>query len=215
VLQSANCDQTYSGQYVGYWSIECITAGRPPQNAQQRELLRNKQYPGVAYLLAQDPRDESVADVKARTKAIRYIENHLSRAPLVAAARVGRVWGFFRVRQEVNFDIFFERRGHWPSWAGTWMYYALLALSVYALVVMRKRRVPISPMIAIVLMVTFTAAISIGITRYRVGADVMLAILGGVGLDALWRLARRSAAPPIPPSPPTAPDDREPELVSS
>ncbi len=67
------------------------------------------------------------------------------------------------------------------------MYYALVALSIYALVVMRKRRIPISPMIAIVVMVTITAAISIGITRYRVGADVMLAVLGGVGLDALWR----------------------------
>ena len=58
------------------------------------------------------------------------IEDHLTRAPLVAAARVGRVWGFFRVRQEVDLDVFFERRGHWPSWAGTWMYYALVALSV-------------------------------------------------------------------------------------
>ena len=65
------------------------------------------------------------------------------------------------------------------------MYYTLVALSLYTLVWMRKRRIPISPMIAIVVMVTFTAAISIGITRYRVGADVMLAILGGVGLDAL------------------------------
>jgi 4-amino-4-deoxy-L-arabinose transferase-like glycosyltransferase len=192
VLQSANCDQTYSGPYLGYWNIECITAGRPPVNQQQRDLLDNKNFPGVAYLLAQDPRDESVADVRARTKAIHYIEDHITRAPLVAAARVGRVWGFFRVSQEVSFDEFFERRGHWPSWAGTWMYYALVALSIYALVWMRKRRIPISPMVAIIVMVTFTAAISIGITRYRVGADVMLAILGGVGLDALWRLLRPS-----------------------
>jgi hypothetical protein len=73
-------------------------------------------------------------------------------------------------------------------------------LSVYALVVMRKRRVPISPMIAIVAMVTVTAAISIGITRYRVGADVMLVVLGGVGVDALWRLfeARRRGRRPVP-----------------
>lgn len=143
--------------------------------------------PGLVYLIAQDPRDESIPDVTARTKALDYIGDHLERAPIVALARVGRVWGFYRVRQEVNFDVFFERRGKWPSWSGVWMYYALLALSAYALVVMRKRRVPISPMVAIIAMVTVTAAISIGITRYRVGADVMLAILGGVGVDALWR----------------------------
>jgi len=214
VLQSANCDQTYSGPYLGYWNIECITAGRPPANAQQQELLKSKDFPGVAYLLAQDPRDESVADVKARTKAIHYIKDHITRAPLVAAARVGRVWGFFRVKQEVQFDDFFERRGHWPSWAGTWMYYALAALSIYALVWMRKRRIPISPMVAIIVMVTFTAAISIGITRYRVGADVMLTILGGVGIDVLWRRFRPSPAPADAPADGPA-DEPVPELTGS
>jgi hypothetical protein len=84
-----------------------------------------------------------------------------------------------------------------------------VALSLYALVWMRKRRIPISPMLAIVVMVTFTAAISIGITRYRVGADVMLAILGGVGLEALWRLVRPASSTPS-----TTPD-RAPELVGS
>ena len=67
-------------------------------------------------------------------------------------------------------------------------------------------------MIAIVVMVTFTAAISIGITRYRVGADVMLAILGGVGLDALWRLLRPAHRPHDPPRRPPTPT---PELVGS
>jgi 4-amino-4-deoxy-L-arabinose transferase-like glycosyltransferase len=208
VLQSANCDATYSGQFLGYWDIRCITEGRPPANAEQERLLHSNTVPAVAYLLAQDPRDESIPDVTARTKALRYIRHHLTRAPVVALARVGRVWGFYRVRQEVSFDEFFERRGKWPSWSGVWMYYALLPLSAYALVVMRKRRVPISPMLAIVAMVTITAAISIGITRYRVGADVMLAILGGVGIDALSRHFRRP--PERTPATPA-----EPELVAS
>jgi 4-amino-4-deoxy-L-arabinose transferase-like glycosyltransferase len=209
VLQSANCDATYSGQFLGYWDIHCITAGRPPANAQQKALLKSNKVPGVAYLLAQDPRDESIPDVKARTRALHYIGDHITRAPVVALARVGRVWGFFRVSQEVSFDTFFERRGKWPSWAGVWMYYALLPLSAYALVVMHKRKLAISPMIAIAAMVTLTAAISIGITRYRVGADVALAILGGVGIDALWRRLRPT------PTPTPTPADVEPELVGS
>jgi hypothetical protein len=209
VLQSANCDQTYSGQFLGYWDIHCILDGRPPQNAQQRRLLHSDKVPAVAYLLAQDPRDESIPDKAARTKALHYIRDHLSRAPVVALARVGRVWGVYRVEQQVNFDDFFERRGHWPSWGGTWMYYALLPFSIYALVVMRRRRVAISPMIAIVIMVTITAAISIGVTRYRVGADLMLTVLGGVGIDALWRRFR-----PAPTDAPR-PAEAEPELVTS
>jgi hypothetical protein len=209
VLQSANCDQTYSGQFLGYWDIHCILDGRPPQNAQQRALAKGTDVPAIVYLLAQDPRDESIPDVRARTKALHYIEHHLTRAPVVALARVGRVWGVYRVQQQVSFDEFFERRGHWPSWAGTWMYYVLAAFSVYALVVMRRRRVPISPMIAIVIMVTATAAISIGITRYRVGADLMLTILAGIGIDALWRRLR----PPAADAP--QPAEAAPELVSS
>ena len=209
VLQSANCDQTYSGQFLGYWDIHCILDGRPPQNEEQRKLSKRKDVPAIVYLLAQDPRDESIPDVRARSKALDYIRDHLSRASIVALARVGRVWGVYRVEQQVSFDDFFERRGHWPSWAGTWMYYALVPFSVYALVVMRRRRVPISPMIAIVLMVTATAAISIGITRYRVGADVMLTILAGVGIDALWRRLRPAAADA------PRPTEAEPELVTS
>jgi hypothetical protein len=57
--------------------------------------------------------------------------------------------------------------------------------------------------------VTFTAAISIGVTRYRVGADVMLTVLGGVGIDALWRRLR-----PAPTHAPR-PAEAEPELVTS
>ena len=200
VLQIANCDDTYHGALLGYWDINCLTADRPPATAEQRKLQRSTKVPGLVYLIAQDPRDESIPDATARDKALHYIKDHLTRAPIVALARVGRVWGVYRVSQEVSLDTFFERRGKWPSWAGTWMYYGLVALSVYALVVMRKRRVPISPMIAIVAMVTVTAAISIGITRYRVGADVMLVVLGGVGVDALWRRfeARRRGRRPVP-----------------
>lgn len=187
VLQVSNCDGTYSGQFLGYWDINCLTADAPPVTEQQRQILEGKGVPGLAYLHARDPRDDSQLDTTAREKAFHYIKDHLSRVPVVVAARVGRIWGIFRPEQDVNFDIFFERRGYYPSWAGAYSYYLLALLSIYALVVMRKRRVPISPMIAIFLMVTITVAAAMGITRYRVGADVALAILGGVALDAFRR----------------------------
>jgi hypothetical protein len=206
VLQIANCDSTYSGPLLGYWDIQCAIGDRPPANAEQRELQKNTKVPGLVYLIAQDPRDESIPDATARSKGLHYIRDHLSRAPVVAAARVARVWGVFRVQQQVDFDVFFERRGRVPSWAGTLMYYALIPISAYALYTMYKRRRPISPMIAIFAMVTVTTAISIGITRYRVGADVALAVLGGVGLDAMWRAFRPA---------PTPVEAREPEVVAS
>ena len=87
------------------------------------------------------------------------------------------------------------------------MYYVLVPLAIVALIDMRKRRIPISPMIAIAIMVTATAAISIGVTRYRVGGDVALAVLGGVGVDAVWRRVRRK--------PVSSTTERRPELVSA
>ncbi len=201
VLQIANCDSTYSGPLLGYWDIQCAIGDRPPANAEQRKLQESTKVPGLVYLIAQDPRDESIPDATARSKGLHYIRDHLGRAPIVAAARVGRVWGIFRVQQQVDFDVFFERRGRMPSWAGTFMYYALLPIVGCALVAMYRRRTPISPMVAIFAMVTVTTAVSIGITRYRVGADVALAVLGGVGIDALWRRLRPSAPAPETPVP--------------
>ena len=187
VLESANCPQTYSGEWLGYWHIDCVVRGREPANAKQRAMRESKAYPGIAYILYQLPRDESVEDVRARKLAFDYISDHPGRAVVVAAARVGRVLGVFRVDQQMSLDEFFERRGHWPTRAGTVMWYALAGLSVVALVAMRRRGRPISPPIAIFVGVVFTTAIAIGITRYRIALDVTVTVLAGVGVDALWR----------------------------
>ena len=205
VLQAANCDGAYYGQFLGYWDIKCVIGDRPPRTPEEQKLFEQTRVPGLTYLQVNDPRDDSEYDTDARKTAFDYIENHKARAPVVAAARVGRVWGVFRPEQDVNFDIFFERRGHWPSWTGAWMYYALLPLAVYALVIMRKRRIPIWPPIAIFAMVTITVAIAIGITRYRVGADVALVFLGGVAIDDMLGLLRRRRPAPAEPPPSEAP----------
>jgi 4-amino-4-deoxy-L-arabinose transferase-like glycosyltransferase len=196
VLESANCPETYAGEYLGYWNINCVVRGREPANAKQRAMKESKDFPGIAYILYQLPRDESVEDVRARKLAFDYIEEHPKRATLAAAARVGRVLGVFRVQQQMDFDVFFERRGRWPTRVGTVMWYAFVGLSVVALIAMRRRGRPISPPIAIFVGVVFTTAIAIGITRYRIALDVTVTALAGVGIDAIWRAisARRTTS---------------------
>ncbi len=209
VLQVSNCDGTYSGQFLGYWDVRCLTADAPPENAEQRRILHGTDVPGLAYLDARNAGDDSVFDTQGRDKAFHYMREHLSRVPIVVAARIGRVWGIFRPEQDMNFDIFFERRGTFPARSGAYMYYALVPFAVYALVIMRRRRIPISPMIAMFVLVTFTVAIAMGITRYRVGADLTLTVLGGIAVDGLLRrfLDRappRRSTPPSAPTPPVA-----------
>ena len=191
VVEIANCDQTYglapptdsagatidpdASKYLGYWAIDCdrYRDGKPwPEG------------------------DETVTELAKRQHGITYIREHLDRFPVVVAARVGRMWDVWRPGQSVDFNTFFERRGHWPTIGGMALYYPMLLASAGALVWLRRRRITIVPFVALTAMVTITAAMSFGITRYRVGVDVALCILTGVFVGAVWNAWRRPGAGP-------------------
>jgi hypothetical protein len=190
VLEVSNCDSTYSGDLLGYWDPRCLTSKRPPTNKREHLLREQSLVPGLVYLLAQDDRDESVADERARKAGLDYIGDHLSRVPVVALARVGRVWEVYRPFQGIDLDTFFERRGLWPSRIGLAMFYVLACLSVWELVARWRSRRAVWPFLSVIAVTTITAAISIGITRYRVGSDVVLVVLGGLAIDQLWSRVR-------------------------
>ena len=80
------------------------------------------------------------------------------------------------------------------SWAVLIGYYLLMPFAIVGLVVMRRRRIPIFPYIAIAVSVTITVAMSFGITRYRAPVDTVIPVLAAIALDAIWRRARRSPA---------------------
>ena len=103
VLQSANCDLTYSGDYLGYWNIECITAGRPPQNASRRSCCTARNSPASCTSSRRTratSRSPTSRPARRRSTTSKTTSRARRSSPL---ARVGRVWGFFRVRQEVEF----------------------------------------------------------------------------------------------------------------
>ncbi len=188
VLEIANCDQTYglappldaqgepvagssADEFLGYWWQGC---DRTPWPAG----------------------DETVVEAAKRQTATDYIGDHTAELPKVVAARVGRMWDVWRPGQSYDFNVFFERRGGYPTLAGMIMYYPLLIAAIAGAAVLWRRRITIIPFVAIAATTTFAAAISFGITRYRVGADVALTVLAGVAIDALWR--RWSPAVPAP-----------------
>jgi 4-amino-4-deoxy-L-arabinose transferase-like glycosyltransferase len=189
VLAYGNCDQTYSGELLGYWYDQCGYNEYKPRT------------------------EESVVDLRAREKGVDYLRDHLSRLPVVVAARVGRVWSVFRPAQNVELDAFYERRGTAESWAVLVAYYAMLVLSIAGLVVLRRRRIPIFPYVAIALSVTITVALSFGITRYRAPVDVVMPLLSAVAIDAFLRWRRNAPGTPGEPGDPlecspSAPDTK-------
>jgi 4-amino-4-deoxy-L-arabinose transferase-like glycosyltransferase len=174
-LSAASCDEVWYGKLIGYYA-NCFN-GPWPSN----EL------------------DESQRDIEPRKQAIQYTKDHIQRLPLVVAARVGRLWGLFKPGQTTMLDWWIEGRGRAPSWIGLFMYYALWPFAIGGLVVMRRRKIPILPIVAIAVIATFAAAITFGVTRYRAPAEVALVLAAAVGAGALWdRRRRRRAAPAEP-----------------
>ena len=98
------------------------------------------------------------------------------------------------------------------------MYFLLLPFAVAGGVMLCRRRIPVSPLLAMPIVITITTAFTFGITRYRVPVDVMLSSSLAAAIDAIlrrwWptrrtpdlsRLRRRAqdAEPDHVPSPPT------------
>ena len=86
VLQVSNCDGTYSGQFLGYWDITCLTAGAPPQNAQQEQILHGTERARARLPPRRDPRDDSQLDTDGARQGVRLHR----RPPVAGAGRRGR-----------------------------------------------------------------------------------------------------------------------------
>jgi hypothetical protein len=161
-LVQGNCNQVYYGSKTGYYALDCI----PPIPAPQG--------------------DESDQDVYLERVALDYVEAHLSRVPFVVFARLGRTWGFYRPLQQVKLDSYLQGWDLPAAQAGFGMYAAMVLAGVYGLGVLRRRRVPISPLLATIAVVCLATALTFTDTRYRATAEDTVVLLAAVGIDRLW-----------------------------
>ncbi len=165
-LASANCDQTWSGYFEGYWSLHCSL--RTPLNKHA---------------------DKSVQSAEAQSYALHYIRTHEHRLLRVELARLGRAFGAFHPISQIELDYYVETRPYHWALVGLGMYYALVPLALGGTVVLLRRRVPVFPLWALGLDVAATVLISFGQTRYRTTFEVSLALLAAVQLDWFWSRA--------------------------
>jgi 4-amino-4-deoxy-L-arabinose transferase-like glycosyltransferase len=166
VMVQANCDDTYYGSHVGYWSLRC---GEPQPYGPNGELL-----------------DESQRDVVVRARATDYISNHKARLlAVVVPARIGRVWGLYEPLEQVRLDIG-EGRASIPAKLGFLEYLILAPAAVAGAVIQWRRRQPVLVVGLWVVLATITAATAFGTTRYRTAAEVSIVLFAAVTFDALW-----------------------------
>ncbi|HZQ58078.1 MAG TPA: acyltransferase family protein [Acidimicrobiales bacterium] len=162
----SNCDTVYYGPITGYWSRPCILAMPVPTTG-----------------------DVPAQEAAYRRIAVDYIKHHKSRLPAVVVARVARTFGLFHPVQQIKLDEI-ETRELLFSSIGLGMYYVLLVGTAIGLWAMRRRKIPVSPIIAVVATVAFAVAITFGQTRYRASAEPVLVVAAVVGFVEVARLAR-------------------------
>jgi MYXO-CTERM domain-containing protein len=169
-LATSNCQQVYYGQLIGYWYYPC-----------GQNILDSHHIGPYAF--------NGAADRDQFNGAVAYIKAHKSRVPLVMAARVGRITGVFRPRQEAHLDVYLENTTQWVSTWGLYTYYPMALLALVGAVVLRRRREAVFPLLAPVISVVVTVALFYAATRFRATAEGALCLLAAVAVDAAlgWR----------------------------
>ena len=164
-LAGANCDDTYHGSQLGAITTTCLGG-----------LDRYG--------------DQSDTDIILRHRVWKFVTSHKSRLPIVVAARVGRVTGLFRPGQQLRLDQVYEGRERGIARAGLLNTYLFEIGAITGFFMWRRREVPRWPLVVLPAVTVFTVAITYGTNRFRASAEVSLAVLTAVALDALW--ARRT-----------------------
>ncbi len=176
----ANNDRSYYGDGTGLWANQDCGAYLRPL----RELGLE------ASTLSNDLRD----------RGIEYMTDHLARLPVVVAARVARVWSVYAPGYMADYNHG-EGREIWASWLGFATFWLLVPFTIAGAVILRRRKVPLTPLVAQVVLVTVTAAVIYGLVRFRTPAEVSIVVLAAVAVDRLVghaRKRRRAVAVPVP-----------------
>lgn len=177
VLSTANCEATYDGALLGY-AANCFD----PVPVAAEVGIDVQDVPAHLRSLPEVERDAF-----ARDQGTAFIQDNLDRLPTVVAARIGRMWDLYRPGQNIGLNADIEARGLQTSRAATAAYFLILPLAVGGAVVLWRRRIPLSPLLAAPLAVTFIAAVTYPSTRYRVSADVTLVVLAAVAVEVIAR----------------------------
>jgi 4-amino-4-deoxy-L-arabinose transferase-like glycosyltransferase len=175
-LASANCNATYYAPYTGYWNMQCA------QRIRDREITPDL--------------DQSEQDPIFRREALDYVGNHLDRLPTVVLARWGRISGLWQPWQQAALDHYPEGRETWIANTSLVMWFALLPLALAGVFVLRARRVPVFPLLALPVTVWVAITLTFATTRYRATMETVLCVLAACAIAAFVDARRRPAVTP-------------------
>jgi hypothetical protein len=152
VTAGANCRDAYHGAYLGSWYWNCNTGNLPPG-------------------------DESVQGAAKRARGLDYARTHLTRLPVVVAAREARTLDLFRPFQGLA-----ETRSRWMRVFGALSFWLILPAAAIGAVIARRRNMSLAPFVGQAAVVVLTTAVGYGLWRLRLPLDIAAITLAGVGV---------------------------------
>ena len=157
-LAGANCDRTYYDD-IGSWDIWCAYEAEVPEGA-----------------------DASVESRVMRSQGLDYWGDHLTRYPVVAAARVLRVASVGFVGSNTNAGEA-EGRPAWVSLVGVLQFWLVVVAAVVGWRRLRSRldRAVLTALVPVVLVVAMVANAYV---RFRLPAEVGLIVLAALAFSA-------------------------------
>lgn len=161
-LMFRSCDATFYGPNLGYYDNVC--APKPNLSSQ----------------------DESLQDLRSRRLATEYISQHLGRLPVVLAARIGRMWEVYLPLDNAEKSGFLDNRGPTEAHLALYSFYALLVPAGFGIASLRRRGLPLSPVLGMFVLATISTAATSAVVRYRASVDVTLVLLAAVGSVEIW-----------------------------
>jgi 4-amino-4-deoxy-L-arabinose transferase-like glycosyltransferase len=161
-LSGSYCDDVFSGRRFGGWEVTCAIG--------LDEVLHGQ-------------RGEPVAADRALVRyAADYAHDRLGKLPLVATARVGRLWGVYQSGDQLAFDVAEGREQGWQE-AGQYFHWLLLPCAIAGIAVVNDRKWLL--ILGPIVLATINAAVFYGSTRIRVVAEPSLALFAAFGIVTL------------------------------
>ena len=180
-VAQGNCNITYYGPYTGSYSLGCLPAH--PHG---------------------DQSDRNSEDLH---HGLSYLKHHTGRLPVVLFAREGRAFGFWAPFQQVHLDAEWEGNGPlvlgasyvptaiWVNRLALFGFWLLLVPAVTGVIVLRRRRIPVYPLLGFFGIVVFTAATTYGEPRYRAAVEIPLVLLAAIGISSALSYKRQVPPP--------------------
>ncbi|MEY2461710.1 MAG: hypothetical protein QOG30_3540 [Acidimicrobiaceae bacterium] len=156
-LAGSNCPATYYSEIIGSWSLEC--SDRPDRDTVSEVAYNNE--------LQRD--------------GLSYIRHHAGRLVVVVPVRILRQWSLYAPLDAAGYEAAEGRNYSWQvlSWIA---YLPVAALAGYGLVLLRRRRAQILPLVGVIVTVTLTAAVIYGQQRLRVSVEPVLVVAAAVAI---------------------------------